>query len=180
MNPPLKLALIYGSARPGRYCDTVVRWAAAQIAGDATFETQLIDPVVTQGLALAQGIESADAFVVVTPEYNHGYPAPLKALIDSQSEAWHAKPVAFVSYGGVSGGLRAVEQLRQVFAELHAVTIRDSLSFANAREQFDKAGELLAPERAGRTMSRLLAQLKWWAGVLRDARIAQPYSLVVL
>ncbi len=69
----------------------------------------------------------ADAFLVVTPEYNHGYPAALKELIDSVYEPWHAKPVAFVSYGGASGGIRAVEQLRQVFAELHAVTLRDGV-----------------------------------------------------
>jgi NAD(P)H-dependent FMN reductase len=179
MSPPLKLALIYGSTRQGRFCDTVARWAAAQIAGDASFGLQLIDPRTMQDTALMQGIGDADAFVVVTPEYNHGYPAPLKALIDSLSDAWHAKPVAFVSYGGVSGGLRAMEQLRQVFAELHAVTIRDSVSFANAREQFNAAGELLAPERAGRTMARVLTQLRWWAGVLREARIAQPYSALL-
>ena len=59
-----------------------------------------------------------------------------------------SKPVAFVSYGGVSGGLRAVEQLRLVFAELHAVTMRDAVSFAGAWEQFDQSGKLLQPERA--------------------------------
>lgn len=75
---------------------------------------------------LADRIGAADAFVVVTPEYNHSYPGPLHA-IDSVGEQWRAKPVGFVSYGGVSGGLRAVEPLRVVFAELHAVTIRERL-----------------------------------------------------
>ena len=97
--------------------------------------------------SLQQALGLADAFVVVTPEYNHGYPAPLKELIDSVNAEWQAKPVAFVSYGGVSGGLRAVEQLRLVFAELHAVTIRDSVSFPGAWEQFDESGVLRNPER---------------------------------
>ena len=61
-------------------------------------------------------IDRADAFVVVTPEYNHSYPASLKQAIDVLNAPWRRKPVAFVSYGGLSGGLRAVEHLRQVFA----------------------------------------------------------------
>jgi NADPH-dependent FMN reductase len=68
-------------------------------------------------LSTQERIAAAEAFVVVTPEYNHGYPAPLKALIDSSGAEWYAKPIAFVSYGGISGGLRAVEQLRLVFGE---------------------------------------------------------------
>jgi NAD(P)H-dependent FMN reductase len=120
-------------------------------------------------------IERADAVVVVTPEYNHGYPAPLKALIDSTGLQWHAKPVAFVSYGGVSGGVRAVEQLRQVFAELHAVTVRDAVSFARAWEQFDADGMPLSPERRQRSMGTMLQFLHWWALALRNARSARPY-----
>ena len=106
--------------------------------GEQKFQLDVIDPADPSpgpsiderpSRSLQQRLGQADAFVIVTPEYNHGYPAPLKALIDSSGAEWHAKPVAFVSYGGVSGGLRAVEQLRLVFAELHAVTIRDSVSF---------------------------------------------------
>lgn len=78
--------------------------------------------------------------------------------------------------GGSPGGLRAVEQLRLVFAELHAVTIRDSLSFANVWEQFDAAGELSEPARANKSMATLLAQLHWWAMALCDARNAVPYG----
>jgi len=81
-----------------------------------------IEPDAGRPLSLAETDWIGRAFVVVTPEYNHGYPAPLKSLIDSVGREWQAKPVAFVSYGGVSGGLRAVEQLRQVFAKLHMVT----------------------------------------------------------
>ena len=142
----------------------------------------LLQAAVHQGDAhpgsgnLWQRMAAADAFVVVTPEYNHGYPAALKSLIDSVGAEWQAKPVAFVSYGGVSGGLRAVEQLRLVFAELHAVTIRDSVSFAGAWEQFDDAGKLRQPERAGKSMATLLARLHWWAIALRNARGSIPYA----
>jgi NAD(P)H-dependent FMN reductase len=148
---------------------------------------EVIDPVAHASMkthaaesspqrSLQHQIDSADAFVVVTPEYNHGYPAALKELIDSAGREWHAKPLAFVSYGGVSGGLRAVEQLRQVFAELHVVTIRDSVSFQNAWEQFNGKGEHGSPERHAQSMARTLAQLHWWAVALRQARSASPYN----
>jgi NAD(P)H-dependent FMN reductase len=113
---------------------------------------------------------------VVTPEYNRSFPAPLKALIDEVGPEWRGKPVAFVSYGGVSGGLRAVEQLRLVFAELHAATIRDGVCFANAWDQFDETGRLRDADRAERAMATMLGQLHWWASALRTARNTVPYG----
>jgi NAD(P)H-dependent FMN reductase len=188
MSDLIELTLIYGSTREGRFCDVVARWAAAEIDRHADFALQIIDPATMQlpsrhqrtrsdGLrALDEVLARADAFVVVTPEYNHGYPAALKFLIDCFKAPWRAKPVAFVSYGGISGGLRAVEQLRLVFAELHAVAIRDSVSFANARSRFDADGRLLDPELPQEAMATMLRQLSWWALALRDAREARPYG----
>lgn len=169
--------MIYGSTRPGRFCDKVAEWTAKQITKNGAFTVDIVDPAAVEEAATRrERLAEADAFVVVTPEYNHGYPAPLKHLIDSIGAEWQAKPVAFVSYGGASGGLRAVEQQRQVFAELHAVTMRDSVSFAGAWEQFDDAGVLLKPERAERSMTTMLTRLRWWAAALRDARRAMPYA----
>jgi NAD(P)H-dependent FMN reductase len=179
----IKVALIYGSTRKGRFCDKVGRWAGEQIVNSGKFSMDLIDPAAPSFEAdsdsppLRQRIGDADAFVIVTPEYNHGYPAPLKSLIDLVGVEWQAKPVAFVAYGGISGGLRAVEQLRLVFAELHTVTIRDAVSFAAAWEQFDAAGTLFQPERAQKSMEILLARLHWWAVALRTARRAIPYTI---
>jgi NAD(P)H-dependent FMN reductase len=186
MTDEIRIAVIYGSTRPGRFCDTVVAWTVERIAASGRFQLDVIDPGEPSGGPSIDGraaqspqqrLGQADAFVIVTPEYNHGYPAPLKALIDSAGVEWHAKPVAFVSYGGVSGGLRAVEQLRLVFAELHAVTIRDSVSFPGAWEQFGETGALRDPERAHRGMETLVARLHWWAVALRQARSMAPYSL---
>ncbi|MGV9772046.1 NADPH-dependent FMN reductase [Streptosporangium sp. NPDC003464] len=72
---------------------------------------------------------AADAFVIVTPEYNHSFPASLKNAVDWRQEEWRGKRVAFVSYGQASGGLRAVEQLRPVFAALGAVCVGEPVSF---------------------------------------------------
>ena len=186
----LRLAVVYGSTREGRLCDKVADWVAAQVASHPEFEIDRVDPLLldlpprheqNDGAAvgaLRQRIAEADAFIVVTPEYNHGYPAALKQLIDSVGSEWQAKPVAFASYGGISGGLRAVEQLRQVFAELHAVTIRDGVSFANVWNLLDADDRLVGSPAAGDGAARMLAQLRWWARTLRDARAASPYGLL--
>jgi NAD(P)H-dependent FMN reductase len=177
----IRVGLVYGSTRPGRFCDVVAKWAAEQIARQAGFLLIAVDPATVPDNGslepLRQRIAECEAFVVVTPEYNHGYPAPLKSLIDAIGPEWQAKPAGFVSYGGISGGLRAVEQLRQVFAELHAVTMRDSVSFASAWEQFDSDGKLRNAERAERSMATMLARLHWWASALKAARTARPYDL---
>ena len=184
MSDTIHIGLIYGSTRKGRFCDTVVRWAAGEIRAQGHYTIDIIDPAEinlgadrdSSAPTLWQRMAKCDAFVVVTPEYNHGYPAALKLLIDSVGAEWHAKPVAFVSYGGVSGGLRAVEQLRQVFAELHAVTVRDSVSFAGAWQLFNSTGELIEPDRHRRSLAAMLERLRWWAIALRNARRATPFS----
>jgi NAD(P)H-dependent FMN reductase len=188
--PALRVAILYGSTREGRLCDRIADWIAAEVARQHGFAIDRIDPLLLElpprherndgdaVKALRARIGAADAFVVVTPEYNHGYPAALKQLIDSVSGEWQAKPVAFVSYGGVSGGLRAVEQLRQVFAELHAVTIRDGVSFSNVWHSIGTTGQLDASDAARDAAARMLAQLRWWARTLRDARAASSYGLL--
>ena len=188
VNDKMKVVVIYGSVRSHRYCDTIMKWVVGELRRHDPFAFRLLDPAEYEGNGqardraaqpgVAQHLDWADAFIVVTPEYNHGYPAALKALIDSVNEPWQAKPVAFVSYGGVSGGLRAVEQLRLVFAELHAVGIRECVSFANPWDSFSVDGTL--PAGAGKTssqaMARLLSSLLWWARALRAARLATPYG----
>lgn len=175
MDNPLKVGLVYGSGRPGRFCDTVAGWVAERVREHGRFALDPIDPAAEDQVELVRRIGEADGFIVATPEYNHSFPASLKALIDAANREWHAKPVAFVSYGGVSGGLRAVEHLRGVFAELHAVGLRDTVSFANAWVQFDD-GQLRRPELAEAALATLLARLEWWAQVLRDARRAREYG----
>jgi NAD(P)H-dependent FMN reductase len=184
----LNLALILGSTREGRLCDKVAGWAAEDINRVPGLSLDVIDPAALElpsrheaeasdaVRSLRRRLARADAFVVVTPEYNHGYPAALKFLIDSVRDEWQAKPIGFVSYGGVSGGLRAVEQLRLVFAELHAVTIRDGVSIAEAWGYVGQAGEWMAPDRAKTAITVMISQLRWWAVALRNARQAVDYG----
>ncbi|MER5553078.1 NAD(P)H-dependent oxidoreductase [Streptomyces sp. NPDC002793] len=178
---PLKVAVILGSNRVGRFGPVVAEWFLGRAAGHPDIEAELVDVADTEPPApgapeATRRLAGADAFVVLTPEYNHSYPAPLKSLIDRHFTEWQAKPVAFVSYGGISGGLRAVEHLRQVFAELHAVSVRDTVSFPNAGALFDDRGVLADPVEADGASKRMLDQLVWWGRALREARTRHPYG----
>ena len=189
----VRLAVLLASVRDGRFGPAVADWFTARAEG--AFDLDVIDPAeYALPLALpdrergpdaeAAGVlarltprlERADAFVVITPEYNHSYPASIKNLVDWHFTQWQAKPVGFVSYGGVSGGLRAVEHLRGVFAELHAVTVRDQVSFANYWESLGEDGALGGSAAADAAAKTMLGQLDWWARSLKEARERRPYA----
>ncbi|MEU3215912.1 NAD(P)H-dependent oxidoreductase [Streptomyces sp. NPDC006971] len=188
----LKAAVLLASNREGRFAPVVADWFLSRAAGHPDIGTDLIDvaeldlptalsyrpdaDAQARLAAVSARLAAADAFVVITPEYNHSYPAPLKNLIDWYRDEWQAKPVGFVSYGGVSGGLRAVEHLRQVFAELHAVGIRETVSLAYAGAQFDDEGRHRDPAGVDAAATALLDQLVWWGRALRDARTVRPYG----
>lgn len=180
------VAVLVGSTRPDRRALHFTRWLMAQLAERNDLHVDVIDldeldlPARLPGdddpraIELRTRIGDADAFIVVTPEYNHGYPASLKQAIDVPYREWNAKPVAFVSYGGISGGIRAVEQLRQVFAELHAVTVRDGVAFPGSRVDMDGIADDV--EGAAAAAKVMLDELAWWALALREARAVRPYS----
>ena len=187
MDRALNLAIIIGSTREGRFGDTVGRWFAKEAAGHGGFAVDLIDLIdiklppthqrkpTPEVDAFRARLAAADAFVIVTPEYNHSYPASLKHAIDQGYVEWMAKPVGFVSYGGTVGGVRAIEHLRHVFAELHAATIRDYVCFLMARRQFDTDGNPIDREGPHNAAKIMLDRLAWWADALRNAREARPY-----
>jgi NAD(P)H-dependent FMN reductase len=190
---PVRVAVIVGSVRGGRFGPVVADWLAGVAGEHGGFEVDVVDlaeadlplvmpafgaappaAVVAEVAKVTPRLEAADAFVVVTPEYNHSYPASLKNAIDWHRAEWTAKPVAFVSYGGISGGLRAVEHLRAVFAELHAVTIRETVSFHGAHARFGADGVPL-DDAAAVAAKVMLDQLAWWARALTEARAVRPY-----
>ncbi|CAL9290985.1 NADPH-dependent FMN reductase [Streptomyces sp. SudanB182_2057] len=190
---PLKIGVIIGSVRTGRFADKVAQWFLSEIGRREDMDVHVIDlsePALVAELkltldatdpgegtlTLAQRIGGLDGYVVLTPEYNHGYPASLKLALDYVYREWRAKPVGFVSYGGMAGGQRAVEQLRQVFAELHAVTLRDTVSFHMAWDRFDEQGRPRDADGAGKAAAVLLDQLAWWGLTLREGRAARPYE----
>jgi NAD(P)H-dependent FMN reductase len=190
-----RLVVIVGSVREGRFGPVVADWVAGQARAHGGFAVEVVDlaevdipltlPAASPKFAgddyprpaamreATRKLTDADAFVIVTPEYNHSFPASLKALIDWHFTQWTAKPVAFVSYGGAAGGRHAVLHLENVLTELHAVTIRDGLAFPNYFTAWQD-GSPLDAEAAGYAKT-LLEQLAWWSQALRAARAATPY-----
>lgn len=185
---PLRVAVIIGSTREGRLGDAIGRWFA-ELAGkrdelavsvvdlaDFDFPARYPDRTTEPMADFTAEVGRAEAFVVVTPEYNRSFPASLKQAVDYAYDEWQTKPVAFVSYGHGSGGLYAVEALRTVFTELHTVTLRNGVSI----NLFDCGVDALdidavTDERRDRDASVLLDQLGWWGLGLREARAARPY-----
>ncbi|MGI5227647.1 NADPH-dependent FMN reductase [Actinoallomurus sp. CA-142502] len=189
------LVIIVGSVREGRFGPVVASWVAEQARAHGGFDVEVVDladveiplslPAASPKFAgdsyprpegmgpLTSRLEEAEAVILVTPEYNHSYPASLKAAIDWHFTQWTAKPVAFVSYGGAAGGRHAVLHLENVLTELHAVTIRDGLAFPNYFTAWQD-GRPLDPEAPGYAKV-LLDQLAWWTAALSAAREASPY-----
>jgi NAD(P)H-dependent FMN reductase len=184
---PLSVAVIIGSTREGRVGDAVAGWFSGQARRRADIEVSVIDladfefpnsypDAVTPQMAEFTGrIDRADAFVIVTPEYNRSFPASLKQAIDFAYDEWQAKPVGFVSYGHRSEGMYAVEQLRSVFTELHTVTMRNGVGFNLLDGGFDDSGRPRDPEGPEPAVTTLLDQLSWWGYALRDARANRRY-----
>src|SRR5438067_12583905 len=183
----LKVGIITGSTRPNRKSLDVARWAleVARKRSDADYE--LIDikdfelPLLDEPMPPSMGryqqphtrrwaakIASLDAFVFVSPEYNHVIPAALKNAIDFLFAEWKDKAAGFVSYGGV-GGARAVEHLRGVLAEVHVATVRAQvlLSMMADFENFTTFKPLSHHEKAVGTM---LDQVIAWGGALKPLR----------
>ncbi|WP_330439913.1 NAD(P)H-dependent oxidoreductase [Micromonospora sp. NBC_00821] len=180
---PLRIAVIVGSTREGRVGDRLAAWFVEQAVRHDDLAVTVVDlteydfPATypaepTASIrAFVREVGRADAFVVVTPEYNHSFPAPLKQAIDYAYDEWQAKAVGFVSYGCRSTGQHAVDQLRTVFTALHAMTVRDVVGIDLL------AGEPTAQctDERQRDVGVLLDQLRWWGLTLRDGRAARPY-----
>ncbi|MFI2279421.1 NADPH-dependent FMN reductase [Nocardia beijingensis] len=190
-NAPLKLAVIIGSVREGRFGPVVAAWFAEQARRHGSFEVDVIDlaeariplelpavppaldpdPQRPEGMTdLTRRLSAADAFVIVTPDYNRSIPASLKAVIDWHFTQWDAKAIGFVGYSGASGGLLAIEHLRQIFNELNAHTVRNYVSFPRYYLLFDDEGRLREPEEPAAAATGMLDQLHWWATALAAAR----------
>lgn len=176
MNCKVKLVLIYESNDEEAIGPTLARWASLVIAQRAEFECFLLD--TSQRRAALTHLARADAFLILASEQSSGYSAELKDFIDQVAIRWQARPVAFIGYGGESGGINAIGQLRQVLAGQHAVPICSVVTLANPWALLDEDGVWRKADQARIPMARMLVQLNWWAIALRVAREQKPYELV--
>lgn len=185
MNP--RILVILGSTRAGRQGEQVARWLMRQLERQPGADFELVDlrdyplpffdsPVppasghyMPEARRWAEKVASGDGFIILTPEYNHGYPGVLKNALDHVYREWNHKPVAFVSYGAVGGGYRAVEQLREVAVELQMAPIREQVGIPLVWMAFDEAGEMRQPG-VDQALARMVSDLLWWTHALAAAR----------
>jgi NAD(P)H-dependent FMN reductase len=176
-DPLLRVVLVVGSVRSPRFADVLVPWLQSCLEPVDWLRLDVVD-LSTVDLPerelrpggspspISERLAVADAFVVLTPEYNHSFPSALKNAIDWHVDVWHRKPVAFVSYGAGSGGARAVEQLRPVFAELHAVTTRNAVILNQPWNHVTANGVFQPPAGVDAAVAATLEELRWWATTL--------------
>lgn len=184
-----KLKIIIGSTRPSRKGPIVAKWFLEIAKQHPFFDIEVLDlkeinlPFLDEAehprfqkyanehtKKWSTIIAEADAFVVITPEYNYGYPAPLKNALDYLSAEWNDKPMGFVSYGGVSAGTRAVQELKSPVTTLgmmpipQAVNIPFFTQFINSEDVFEGNDQLIA------SANLMLEKLLQWTKALKRMR----------
>jgi NAD(P)H-dependent FMN reductase len=184
----LNVGIIIGSTRPGRKAEVVARWVydIAAKRGDASFEVvdiadfdlPLLDEAVPPSMnqyskphtkAWAAKIATFDAFVFVTPEYNHSISGALKNAIDFLFREWNDKAAGFVGYGGV-GGVRAVEQLRLVMGEIKIADVRAQVALSLFTDFENFTTFKPAPQQTA-AVNAMLDDLVAWGEALRMMRM---------
>jgi NAD(P)H-dependent FMN reductase len=187
-NQRLRVAIIIGSTRPGRNGEAVSRWIyeIAKSRDDAEYE--LVDikeynlPLLDEPIPPSMGqysnqhtkiwskkIDSFDAYVFVTPEYNHGTSGALKNAIDYLFKEWNNKVAGFVSYGS-AGGVRAVESLRLVMAEVKVATVRAQVQFSLFTD-FENFSSFKPHEIHMKSTNNMLDEVIAWASAMKTLRI---------
>jgi NAD(P)H-dependent FMN reductase len=184
----LNVAIIVGSTRPGRKAEDVARWlhgiaakrndASFEVVDIASFHLPLLDEPLPPSMgqyarphtkAWAAKIAAFDAFVFVTPEYNHSTSGALKNAIDFLFREWNDKAAGFVGYGGV-GGTRAVEQLRLVMGEIKVADVRAQVALSLFTD-FENFSAFKPGPHQEAAVTAMLDDLVAWGGALQTMRM---------
>ncbi|MEA2193824.1 MAG: hypothetical protein QOG42_258 [Solirubrobacteraceae bacterium] len=185
------LMIVIASTRPGRAGLPIGQWFVDRAHAHGGFEIEVVD-LAELGLPFmdepnhpklrrytqqhtkdwSERVDAADAFVFVTPEYNHGMSAPLKNAIDFLHEEWRHKPVGFVSYGGVAAGTRAVQQLKPVVSVLRMVPVTDAVSIPFHTQVIDDDGAVQANDTMRQAADLMLDEVARMEQALRPLRAA--------
>ncbi|MBP6923981.1 MAG: NAD(P)H-dependent oxidoreductase [Candidatus Pacebacteria bacterium] len=189
----LNVKVIVGSTRPSRFSEKVLPWLETELGNRNDMNIEVLDlreyelpyfdmpmsPAYVQNgeygndvvNAWAKKIGEADAYLIIAPEYNHGYTAVLKNALDVVYGEWNKKAVGFVSYGSVGGG-RVVEQLRQVAVELQMASTRNAVHIQAPWFLLEEDGSLKtgALDVYTDSLKGMLDQLAWWGQALKEAR----------
>lgn len=190
----LRVAIILGSTRPERNGEAVAKWVYEMVKKRNDAEFELVDvrdfdlPLLDEPIPPSQGkyskehtktwaakINSFDAYIFVTAEYNHGIPGALKNAIDFLYKEWNNKVAGFVSYGSV-GGVRSVEQLRLVMAELQIATVRAQVTLSLFAD-FENFSTFKPAAHNEKSLNIMLDQVIAWGEAMKSLR-AKSYTKV--
>ncbi len=193
----LKIAIVTGSTRPGRNNEAVANWvyriakrrkdAEFELVDIASYNLPLLDepmpPLFAQysrehTKAWSDKVASFDAYVFVTPEYNHSTSGALKNAIDYLYREWNNKAAGFVSYGGHAGGARAVEHLRLILAEVMVATVRAQVLLTLFADFENFKAFKPGPQREKELLATL-DQLVAWGAALRALRLESAEEAAV-
>ena len=183
------LQIIVASTRPGRVGLAVGQWVHERAVEHGAFDVELIDlaevnlPFLDEPKHPRLGqyqhqhtkdwsakVAVGDAFVFVTPEYNHSFNAPLKNAIDYLYAEWQHKPVGFVSYGGLAAGTRAIQALKPVVAVLKMTPVVESVPIPFVGQLIDADGRFQATDSLNRAAVGMFDELKRLDAILRPTR----------
>ena len=184
------LQIIIASTRPGRVGLPVAQWFADFAGQHDAFQVELVDlaevalPLFDEPdhpisrrytrpatIAWATTVDRADAFVIVVPEYNHSFNAAIKNALDYLHVEWNYKPVGFVSYGGVSAGVRAMTALKPVVAALRMTPTVEAVNIPFVGQFIDDEGRFVPNEQLEMGAKGMLAELAKLEGALRPLRV---------
>jgi NAD(P)H-dependent FMN reductase len=191
------IQIIVGTTRPGRFSEKPMAWLVDRLADRDDLRIEIVDlrdhplPMYESAVAPARAdrayddprvarfgeiVDRADGYLMVTSEYNHGYPAVLKNAMDHVFPEFNRKPVSFVGYGNV-GGARAIEQLRLVAVEFEMAPSRHAIHILPDVMITAMRADDFTPEHFAsldRRLELVVADLLWWTVALADARATRP------
>ena len=184
------LKIISSSTREGRKGPAVAAWIFEEAKKQAEYSTELLDlaeinlPFIDEPehpklqkyqhehtKKWSHTIDSADAFIIVTPEYNFGFPATIKNALDFLYKEWNYKPVGLVSYGGISGGTRCQQMLKQVLTGLKMMPLFEAVTLPFFAKHINNQGVFVADEHIQNSAKAMFAELLKWTKAMKPMRI---------
>ena len=184
-----RLNVLIASTRPGRVGPAVARWFHDYAVRHDSFDAHLVDladfdlPVYDEPnhprlkdyrhehtKRWSASVDAADAFVIVTPEYNYNPPPSLTNALNYVYQEWNYKPVAFVSYGGISGGMRAVQAAKLLVTTLKMVPLVEAVAVPMVTQYLGPDNTFSATEQHEQAADALLKELRRWSDALTPLR----------
>lgn len=186
----VRLKIIVTSTRTGRKGPAIADWIYKKAKKEKKFKVELLDlaeiklPFLDEPeMAILQKykhahtikwsktIDAAEAFIIVTPEYNNSYPAPIKNALDFLFKEWNYKPVGFVSYGGIAGGTRSVQALKTVIDSLKMVPVKEAVNIPFFEKHLDVDMNFVSSKEFDKSAETMFKELLKWTSALKKMRV---------